>query len=200
MKTAEIQVGAYARVSTKRRQHPDNQLRQIRAFCKRRGWRIAQEYIDRESGAAGRDKRPALDRMMNDAHQGRFQQIVIFALDRLTREGIAETFGYVRRLKLAGVELCSVTEELFSTTGPAGDLFLALAAWIAEQERTRHIERIKAGQQRAKEQGKTLGAPLSPINTNRIRKLREQGKSWRRIQTLTGVPKSTARRRLEKSK
>lgn len=198
MKPPDTLVGVYARVSSKRRQHTDNQLLKIRDFCKRRGWTIAEEYIDRETGAAGRDKRPALDRMMNDAHQRRFHQVVVFALDRLSREGIAQTFDYVRRLKLSDVELCSVTEELFNTAGPAGELFIALAAWIAEQERLRHVERIKAGQQRAREQGKSLGAPRKKINLERLRRLRKQGKSWREVEELTGVPKSSARRRLEK--
>lgn len=192
------QVGVYARVSSKRRQHPDNQLVQIREFCERRDWPIAEEYIDRESGAAGRDKRLALDKMMRDAHQGRFDQVVIFALDRLTREGIAETFDYIRRLKQSGVELCSVTEELFNTAGPSGELFIALAAWIAEQQRLRHVEQIKAGQQRARQQGKRFGAPPKQVNIERLRTLREQGKSWRAIEKLTRVPKSTARRRLAK--
>jgi len=198
MKRPEMRVGVYVRVSSKRRQHTDNQLLKIREFCKRRSWTIAQEYIDRETGAAGREKRPALDRMMSDAHQGRFNQVVIFALDRLTREGIAQTFDYVGRLKESGVELCSVTEELFNTAGPRGELFIALAAWIAEQERTRHVERIKAGQQRAREQGKRLGAPPRQINTERLRRLRKSGKSWREIEKITRVPKSTARRRLLK--
>lgn len=197
MKRKQVTVGVYARVSSKRRQHTDNQLLQIREFCERRGWPIAQEYIDRESGAAGRDKRPALDKMMRDAHLGRFNQLVIFALDRLTREGIAQTFDYVRRLKQSGVELCSVTEELFNTAGPNGELFLAMAAWIAEQERVRHVERIRAGQQRAREQGKTFGAPRKQVNIQRLRALRESGKSWRQVQKITGVAKSTARRRLK---
>jgi DNA invertase Pin-like site-specific DNA recombinase len=65
----------------------------------------------------------------------KFKIVVVWALDRFTREGIEATFNYIRQLKDGGVDFVSYTEAHFRTTGPAGSLMLTVAAWMAEQER-----------------------------------------------------------------
>ena len=76
----------YGRVSTADgRQEVNNQLDELRRFAAMQGWDIVTEYIDHESG--GHADRPELQRMLGDAAQRRFDVLLFWALDRLTREG-----------------------------------------------------------------------------------------------------------------
>ena len=114
----------YARVSTVGKgQDPENQLRQLREYCARQGWTITEEYIDRASGKNG--ERQSFKRLFHNASKRRFDVLVCCALDRLTRQGVLETFEYSRDLGRYGVQFESFTEPHFRTTGPAGELMLA---------------------------------------------------------------------------
>src|SRR5215470_10587425 len=154
----KIRTAIYARVSTSDgRQEAENQLAQLRQFAESPTWETAAEYIDHDSG--GRADRAEFRRMFADAAQRKFDLVLVWALDRFTREGVAETFEYIKRLTLHGVQFVSFTEEHFRTTGPAGKLMIAVAAWIAKQERVRISERVKAGLNRAKVRGTRSGNP-----------------------------------------
>ena len=129
-----MRAGIYGRVSTADgRQDAENQLTELRRFADLQNWGIFDEYIDHESG--GRKDRDEFRRLLSDAAERRFDVVLVWALDRFTREGIAEPFEYIKRLKQNGVEFVSLKEEHFRTTGPAGELMVAIAAWIAKQER-----------------------------------------------------------------
>ena len=82
--------------------------------------------------------------MFTDSAQRRFDLVLVWALDRLTREGVAETFEYIKRLTSHGVQFVSFTEEHFRTTCPRG-MMIAIAGWIAKRERIRISERVRAG-------------------------------------------------------
>src|SRR5579863_5332355 len=90
-------VALYARVSTKDgRQDTENQLIALRDYCDKQGWEIADEYVDHETG--GTSKRIRFQQMFADAARRRFDLVLVWALDRLTREGVAETFEHIKRL------------------------------------------------------------------------------------------------------
>ena len=98
----------YARVSTADgRQDIENQLGELRRFAATQGWEIFGEYIDHESGS--RTDRAQFRRMFGDGAQHRFDVVLVWALDRLTREGVAETFEYIKRLDSNGVQFVSFT-------------------------------------------------------------------------------------------
>jgi DNA invertase Pin-like site-specific DNA recombinase len=120
--------------------------------------------------------------------------VLVWSLDRFTREGVLETFEHVRRLTTCGVQFESYTEQHFRTTGPAGELMLAIAAWIAKQERIRISERTKAGLERARRSGKHCGRPRRLFRRDEAIRLRSEGWSWRRISAELGVPVKTMRR------
>ena len=184
-----MKVAIYARVSTKDKgQDTENQLLQLREYCQRQAWPIAEEYIDNASGKSG--DRDAFKRLFTDASRRKFDVVVVWALDRFTREGVLETFEYVRHLNDYGVSFESFTEPHFRTTGPAGELMLAIAAWIAKQERLRISERTKAGLERARREGRTAGRPTLIWDRERARSLRNAGLSIRAIAGQLGVPKS----------
>lgn len=94
-------------------------------------------------------------------------------------------------------EFVSVTEPQFSTTGPHGELFIAIAAWMAKQERTRLQERIRAGISRARAEGKQLGRRVVIFDIDKARELRAAGQSWRAIGKALEQPATTIMRRLK---
>ena len=73
----------YARVSTSD-QDCGSQLAELRAWCNRFHFDIFQEYVD--AGISGaKAKRPALDRLMKDARERRFNVVLVYKIDRFGR-------------------------------------------------------------------------------------------------------------------
>jgi len=79
-----MRVALYARVSTLNGQHPEMQLSELREYASRRGWVVAGEYVD-EGVSGSKDSRPALNRLMADACQRRFDAILVWKVDRFGR-------------------------------------------------------------------------------------------------------------------
>jgi DNA invertase Pin-like site-specific DNA recombinase len=180
MDTTTVRCAIYARVSkSDASQDTDNQLAQLREYCSRSGYQIVHEYIDHASGKSG--DRDEFKAMFRDAAQRKFDLVLTWALDRLTREGIHETFAYIKRLVSSGVQFASYTEEHFRTTGPAGELMIALAAWIAQQERQRISERTKAGLERARREGRIGGRRKKVFDRSKVKELADVGASMREI-------------------
>ena len=179
----------YARVSTLD-QEPENQLQELRRYVEARGW-TAQEYVDH--GVSGiKDRRPALDRLVKDAKRRRFDVLVCWRLDRLGRS-LKHLITLLADLEALGVSFVSLAEGIDATT-PAGKLQMHILGAISEFERSRTIERVQAGLQRAKRQGRTLGRPrtvISPFELARV-----EGLSTREAAKVLGVPRSTLQRYL----
>src|SRR5215471_10107848 len=124
-------VALYARVSTKDgRQETENQLLQLRDYCAKQGWRITTEYVDHESG--GHSRRPHFQRMFADAGKREFDLLLFWSLDRLSREGAAETLRHMERLTKAGVNWRSLNEQYLDSTGLFRDAVIAILAVIAK--------------------------------------------------------------------
>jgi DNA invertase Pin-like site-specific DNA recombinase len=190
----------YARISTHEgKQFAENQLRELRAFAARNGWTIYREYVDEVSGAKGRADRAQLAALMMDAAARRFDVVLVFALDRFTREGVLKAFQYIEQLNAWKVEFRSLTEPQFSTSGPHAELFVAIAAWMAKQERHRLQERIAAGVKRAKAAGRKLGRPAAVLDVQKARDLVQRGYSVRQTAAALNVNPSTLQRRLKRA-
>ena len=185
-------VALYARVSTTDKgQETENQLAQLCEYATRQGWLITAEYIDHATGK--HSDRDAFRRLFEGASRRDFDMVLVWALDRLTREGVLETFEHVRRLTNYGIAFESYTEQHFRTTGPAGELMLAIAAWIAKQERIRISDRTKAGLERARRQGKVPGRPKRVFRRDEVVRLRDvERMSWRAIAAALDIPVMTA--------
>jgi DNA invertase Pin-like site-specific DNA recombinase len=150
-----IRCALYARVSTAD-QHCENQLAELRAFCRLRGWTITQEYVD-HGVSGGREHRPALDALRTDARRRRFDVLVCWRLDRLGRN-LRHLVLLLEELQALGVAFASLNEGIDATT-PAGRLQMHMLAALSEFERGRIQERVKAGLARARAQGRRIGRP-----------------------------------------
>ncbi len=179
-----MRAAIYARVSTFD-QEPENQLAEIRRYVAARGW-TAEEYVDRGISGA-KDRRPALDRLLIDARRRRFDVLVVWRLDRLGRN-LRHLITLLEELQALGIAFVSLNEGIDATT-PAGKLQMHILGAIAEFERARIAERVKAGLQRARAQGKRLGRPRKAPTTIVI-----PGGSVREAASIWGVSKSTAAR------
>lgn len=158
---AEIKKAAIvARVSTSNgTQDPMNQIVPCREMAKALGYEVVGEYVDYCSG--GRSDREHFQKMLVDSDKGKFTLLIFWSLDRLSREGIPNTLGYLQRLKRNAVAVKSIQESWLDTRDEGiGQLLLAIFSWVAQQERKRIVERIYAGLERAKSEGKRLGRPM----------------------------------------
>ena len=183
----------YARVSTNDgRQDVSNQLRQLRRYAKKQGWRVAAEYVDRRSG--GTANRESFKRLFADAHQRKFDVVLFWSLDRFSREGVVKTLNHLQRLSDFGVKWKSFTQEYLTNVGPFGDAIIGIMAGLAQQERSVIIERINADLGRARAQGKQLGRPRKVFDRAKVRRMHRQGHSYREIAGKVGISAMTAYR------
>lgn len=171
-------------------QDAENQLVELRRYAQTQGWEPT-EYIDYATGK--HSDRQAFQQMFEDATRRKFGMVLVWALDRFTREGVAETFIHIKKLLSNGVQFESYTEAQFRTTGPAGELMIGIAAWIAQQERLRISERTKAGLAKALLRGKRLGRPSKVFRRDEVVRMRAAKWSWRKISAALDVPVSTVR-------
>ena len=175
----------YARVSTLD-QEPENQLDELRRYVQARGW-TPTEYVDHGISGA-KEKRPALDALVKDATRRKVDVLVCWRLDRLGRN-LKHLVTLLDELQALGVSFVSLNEGIDATT-PAGRLQLHVLAALAEFERARIAERVRAGLARARKQGTRLGRPRltrPPVALPRQVTVRQAAADW-------GVSKSTAAR------
>jgi DNA invertase Pin-like site-specific DNA recombinase len=185
-------VAIYARVSTiGNGQSPEMQTRELREYCKRRGWKLAGEYVD--DGISGtKDSRPELNKLMADAHRRRFDAVVVWRFDRFARS-VSHLLRALEHFKALGIEFVSLSEQVDTST-PTGKMIFTVLGAVAELERSLIAERVKAGLRNARAKGKHLGRPRLDVDAARIGSLRAQGLSWREIVAETGVSKGSTQR------
>ena len=145
-------VAIYARVST-RDQNCELQLRELGQYAERRGWLVVGEYVDHISGS--KDSRPHLNRLMADAHQRRFDAVIVWKIDRFGRS-LKHLVTALGDLAAYGVAFVSLRDNLDLST-PSGRLMFHVVAAMAEFERELIRERVRAGLANARPKGKRLG-------------------------------------------
>ncbi len=180
----------YLRVST-REQTTENQELELRRWAERLGLEVVRVYTETASGA--RADRAALAAVLAGAHAREFDALLVWSLDRLTREGIAPMLRYLEQLRSVGVRVVSLKEAWVDSASPTWDLLVAVFAWVAKQERERNGERIRAGLARARAQGVRLGRKPWLVDVVELQRRRAAGQGWRRIARALKVPVSTLR-------
>ena len=182
-------VAIYARVST-RDQNCELQLRELGQYAERRGWLVVGEYVDHISGS--KDSRPHLNRLMADAHQRRFDAVIVWKIDRFGRS-LKHLVTALGDLAAYGVAFVSLRDNLDLST-PSGRLMFHVVAAMAEFERELIRERVRAGLANARPKGKRLGRRRVSVDSASVARLRAEGHSWAEVCQALNLSKGTAQR------
>ncbi|HZU45472.1 MAG TPA: recombinase family protein [Terriglobales bacterium] len=207
-----FRAGLYARVSTNDQQTLPMQSRAMREYAARRGWTIALQVREVNSGAARREAR---EKLLEAARRRQIDVVLVWRLDRWGRS-VTDLLATLQELEHLGVGFVSLTEALDLTT-PAGRAMTGLLAIFAEfereilRERTLAIfaeferemlrERTLAGLAQARQNGKRLGRPVTAaIHAAEIRKLHHAGVSKSEIARRVRIGRTSVRRILATGK
>ena len=190
--TKPLRAALYARVSTND-QNPQLQLEALRELGGRRGWRVV-EYVD-EGISGSKDRRPALDRLMTDAHKGKLDLVVCWRFDRFARS-VRHLVMALDEFRAKGIDFLSVNDGIDTST-PAGRFTFHVIAAVAELERELIRERTKAGMAAARKRGARIGRPKVDFDIVKAKKLKAEGMSIRKIASALGVKATTVHRALQ---
>ena len=171
-----MKVAVYVRVSTDK-QESENQLLELREYCKFSDYQIFHEYVDIISGKE--DKRPNWDLLFIDAHRKKFDIVLFWDLSRFSRSGTLYTLQKLRELENLGIGYISYREPYLNTVGQFKEVVISILATVAKIEREHISERTKAGLRRAKINGVVLGRGSLPKETiTNVEGLLKQGRSY----------------------
>lgn len=181
-------VAGYIRVSS-RSQDYAYQRHAIEGAARARGEPVVQWFGDVATGS--KMERPQLIKLRDAIRAGRIQRLWVWRLDRLTRSGIVDTLSCIGEIQRAGCSVSSVADG-FPLEGPAGELFMAMVAWAAQQEREKIRENQLAARQRMEAKGLNWGhPPIPPDRADKVRDLAHQGFSIRKIAKQLSLGKTT---------
>jgi DNA invertase Pin-like site-specific DNA recombinase len=167
----------YTRVSTLD-QHPEIQEHDLVDYIARRNWDLCKVYTDKGvSGAT--ERRPALDTLLEDCRRGKVDVVVVWKFDRFARS-LKQLLNSLELFRTLGIGFVSCTEAI-DTSLPHGEMLFQIIGAIAQWERSLIGERVRAGLQHARNQGKRLGRPplrvLKPKDVAELRTERKRTKA-----------------------
>lgn len=186
----------YIRVSTVD-QHPETQAHELRKFASDNGLQIVEEFTDH--GVSGtKARRPALDKMMEDARHHRFDVVLVWACDRLARS-TKHLLQVLDELSGLGIQFLS-KRECIDTEGPLGRAIVVIVSAMAELERCIMIERVRAGMARARHEGRRIGREPLQVNRAALLRDRERGLSLNQLAKAHGISKASVCRVLREER
>lgn len=179
-----MRAAIYCRVSTFD-QSVSMQLRELRQYAKRRGWKIASEFVD-EGVSGAKASRPQLDKLMQDAHKRKFDAVVVWKFDRFARS-VSHLLRALETFDSLGIAFVSLSESIDTST-PAGKMVFTVLGAVAELERSLIGERVRAGIRAARARGVRLGRPalrsFTPSDIRQLRRDRRRGLSYQALAQL----------------
>lgn len=184
----------YARVSTTE-QSPGMQLDALRRLAAARGWE-AEEYVD-IGWSGAKQRRPALDKLMTDAHARRIDVILVWKFDRFARS-VRHLLQALDTFRAQGIGFYSLTEQIDTST-PLGQALFTIVGAVAELERDLIRERVRAGIARRRASGKRIGRAPVQIDLTEVQRLRADGVALARIAAQLGIGKTTLLRALQRA-
>lgn len=191
----ELRAAIYTRVSTND-QNPEMQRDELLEYIRRRGWILYKEYCDK--GISGiKENRPALDALLNDCRHGRIDLVCVWKFDRFCRS-LRQLLTALELFRALKISFVSCTEAI-DTSLPHGEMLFQIIGAIAQWERSLIAERVRAGIEHARKQGKRLGRPaLRLLNAEEIKQLRSErtrtNKPFRTLAAKYGISVFTAHR------
>jgi DNA invertase Pin-like site-specific DNA recombinase len=171
-------------------------LNELRGFARQRGFEIVDEYTDH--GISGtKARRPALDRLLQDAHRHRFDVVLVWSCDRLARS-TKHFLQVLDELNDLGIQFLSQREAI-DTDGPLGRAIVVIVSAVAELERSLIVERVRAGMRRAKLDGRRIGRAPLDVDRGAIVSDRRTGLSLTLVAKKHGVSRATVCRLVNES-
>lgn len=199
----------YARVSTKREDQEGGLASQLEAcleFLRGKGLPSQNVIAFREQASGRQTNRPVLRKLLQQAAMHRFEGVVVFKLDRLSRGGIVATFSLLRAFHDHGVRVLSTAEPWWDAASPVHEVILAVLAFAAQIESQSISERVSAGIARKRAEAQRRGELFywGRARTSALRKdpelpakatqMRKEGRSWSETARAMRVSRTTARR------
>ncbi|HEV2438838.1 MAG TPA: recombinase family protein [bacterium] len=197
-----MKVGLYARVSTADKdQNPETQLVPLREFAQAHEWAIAGEFVD-QAPATDLPARTAWRMLLDQAARRRVDLVLVWRIDRAFRS-VFDAATTLERFRAWGVGLRSYAEPWLDTTSPFGEALYYITAAYAQLERGILAERVRAGMNRARREGRHVGRRGGPQRDGFAERWRELAPriaagalSQRRAAQTLGVSRSTVHRLL----
>ena len=172
---------------------------ELEEIAEKRGW-LTRIYRDHAQTGA-KDSRPALDALRRDVRRGRIEVVMVWSLDRLARS-LRHLLELAEEFHSHGVDFCAAKQAI-DTASPAGRLTYQVLGAVAEFEREMLRERVKAGLQQARRNGKRLGRPalrrFDADEIKEIHRLRRAGSSIRKLAIQFGTTQYIVNKLAEKS-
>ena len=184
----------YGRVSTSDgRQTVQNQIDALQVVARRANWHVVGVFTDEVSGAKGPKQRPGFQRVIDAITRREADIIAAWSIDRVSRS-ISDFVNFVEHAQSCGVSLYLDQQSVDSST-PTGYALLSLCSVLSQLERALLVERVRAGLNRARAEGKRLGRPMIPDEiAERVRAELERGSGIRATSRATGVSTATVTR------
>ncbi len=177
-------------------QNPQTQVHELRQFASQRGLQIVQEYTDH--GISGtKARRPALDKMLDDACRHRFDVLLVWSCDRLARS-TKHLLQVLDELNGFGIQFLSQREAI-DTEGPLGRAIIVIVSAIAELERSLIVERVKAGMRRAKLEGRQIGRARLEVDREQVIHDRLSGMSLTQVARKHSISRASVCRLMKES-
>ena len=186
----QTRVALYCRTSMKS-QHLDLQYKDLVETAKRMDWKIVELYEEQVSGTKGVEERSALERMLLDASQKRFDKVMIYSVCRLARN-MKHLISVCEQLKDYGIHIYSYSQNLDTST-MSGQAFFQMCGIFSSMETSLRAERQKLGIARALQRGAKFGrkTKLTDGKLREIKRLRETGLSYNKISKVVGLGHAT---------
>lgn len=186
-------VGLYTRVSTAR-QDTTNQKMALIETADQAGWEIVHIFEDKGvSGAKGKDQRPAFNALLDAAMKREIDIIACWSIDRLGRS-LQDLVNFLNDIQAAGVDLF-ILKQALDTTTPSGRMLFSMVGVFSEFERSIIRQRVRAGLDKAKANGKTLGRPqIEPEKEQAIKDCLGAGTGILKTAKTVGVGTSVVQR------
>jgi DNA invertase Pin-like site-specific DNA recombinase len=149
----------YSRVSTNE-QTVENQLRVLREVAEKRGLEVVREISDEGiSGAKGRNERPGFDELIKGSVKNQWDIILVWDVSRLGRS-LKHLVSFLEDIQSAHCDMY-IHQSGIDTSTASGKMMFGMLSVFSEFERSMIRERVIAGQQRAKSEGKHIGRPTN---------------------------------------
>jgi DNA invertase Pin-like site-specific DNA recombinase len=172
------------RVSTDE-QESGNQLPELRQWAARRGLEVAAEYVVDGASAWKGEHREQLATALADARRGRYDVLLlVWALDRLDREGVESTLGLLRRFHEAGTRVWSLKEPWTETAGPEAGRVARRAIRLDGRRRIQAPQRAGQGWAGPAQGRRQAGRPPGRFADRKLRRRSGYYARWERVRTI----------------